>query len=396
MFEKVQIAPPDPILGLTELFKADNNPEKINLSVGVYQDASGKTPVMDSVKEAEKRILAGEMSKGYLPITGDPLYCAMVQELLFTEGHEIITSKRAVTTQSPGGTGALRIVGDYLANLHAGSKVWLSNPTWANHKTIFAAAGVATETYSYRDPETNGLDFDAMMASIEKIPAGDVILLHGCCHNPTGIDPTPEQWAQIGELLAKRNVIPLVDFAYHGLADGVEEDRRGLLELAKKVREMFVCSSYSKNFGLYRERTGALTIVTDNSEQAAAVISQVKQRVRYNYSNPPSHGGQIVATILSDKELKAQWLDEVAGIRNRINEMRHLFVKTLKEKGVDQDFSSIISQRGMFSFSGLNKDQVERLKNEFSIYIVGSGRINVAGMTAANMDKLCDAIKAVV
>jgi aspartate/tyrosine/aromatic aminotransferase len=396
MFEKVQIAPPDPILGLTELFKADTNPEKINLSVGVYQDSSGKTPVMASVKEAEKRILASETSKSYLPITGDPVYCAMVQELLFAQGHEIIANKRAATTQCPGGTGALRVVGDYLSNVHPGAKLWLSNPTWANHNTIFAAAGVKTETYNYRDAKTNGLDFDGLLATLKQIPAGDVILLHGCCHNPTGIDPTPEQWAQIGKLLAERSIIPLIDFAYHGLADGVDEDRQGLLELAKQVREMFICSSYSKNFGLYRERTGALTIVADSSDQATAVMSQVKQRVRYNYSNPPSHGGQIVATILSDTELKALWLEEVAGIRNRINEMRHLFVKTLKEKGVDQDFSSILSQRGMFSFSGLNKEQVERLKNEFSIYIVGSGRINVAGMTGANMDRLCEAIKAVV
>lgn len=396
MFENVQIAPPDPILGLTEMFKADSNPDKINLSVGVYQDAQGKTPVLATVKEAEKRILEQENSKGYLPMTGDPVYCAKVQELLFGEGHEIIASKRAATAQCPGGTGALRVAGDYLHTLHPGARIWLSNPTWANHNTIFKAAGLECKTYDYRDPKTNGLDFEAMCASIKTIPQGDVILLHGCCHNPTGIDPTPEQWAVIGDLLAKQGVLPLVDFAYQGLADGVDEDRAGLLELCKKVKQMLVCSSFSKNFGLYRERTGALTLVADNAEQAATVMSQVKLRIRYNYSNPPSHGGQIVATVLSDPQLKAQWLEEVAEIRNRINEMRHLFVKTLKEKGVEQDFSSIIEQRGMFSFSGLTKDQVEKLREQYSIYIVGSGRINVAGMTPDNMDRLCEAIKSVL
>lgn len=396
MFENVKIAPPDPILGLTETFKADPNPDKINLSVGVYKDSTGKTPVLATVKEAEKRILEQEDSKGYLPMTGEPVYCAQLQELLFGEGHEIIASKRAATAQCPGGTGALRVVGDYLQFVHPGASIWLSDPTWANHNTIFEAAGLKCEKYAYRDPKTNGLDFDAMYESIKKIPQGDVILLHGCCHNPTGIDPTSEQWSKIGDLLAKQGVLPLVDFAYQGLANGIEEDREGLLELTKKVKQMFICSSFSKNFGLYRERTGALTVVGDDKEQADTVMSQVKLRIRYNYSNPPSHGGQIVAVVLSDKELKAQWIEEVADIRERINEMRHMFVKTLKEKGVKQDFSSIINQRGMFSFSGLTKDQVNRLRDEYSIYIVGSGRINVAGMTPDNMDRLCEAIKSVL
>jgi len=396
MFENVQTAPADPILGLTELFKADPNPDKINLSVGVYQDATGKTPVLETVKEAEKRILDQENSKGYLPMTGEPAYCAVVQELLFGNEHEIVSSKRAATAQCPGGTGALRVAGDYINTIHPGAKIWLSNPTWANHNTIFEAAGLICEKYSYRDPNTNGLDFAAMCESIKTIPKGDVILLHGCCHNPTGIDPTPEQWAQIGDLLAAQGVLPLVDFAYQGLGEGLIEDRLGLLELTKKVKQMLICSSFSKNFGLYRERTGALTVVADDAGQAGTVMSQVKLRIRYNYSNPPSHGGQIVAAVLKDKELRAKWIEEVAVIRTRINDMRHLFVKTLKEKGVTQDFSSIIEQRGMFSFSGLTKEQVDRLREEYSIYIVGSGRINVAGMTPSNMDRLCEAIKSVL
>ena len=396
MFKNVKTAPADPILGLTETFKADPNPDKINLSVGVYKDATGHTPVLESVKEAEKRVLEKEDSKGYLPMTGEPAYCVRVQELLFGEDHEIIANNRAATAQCPGGTGALRVVGDYLHVLHPDASLWLSDPTWANHGTIFAAAGLNCEKYAYRDPKTNGLDFEAMCESIKKIPKGDVILLHGCCHNPTGIDPTPEQWSKIGELLAERGILPLVDFAYQGLANSIEDDRLGLLELTKKVKQMLICSSFSKNFGLYRERTGALTVVADDAEQAATVMSQIKLRIRYNYSNPPSHGGQVVAVVLSDQELRSKWIEEVAEIRDRINEMRHLFVKTLKEKGVKQDFSSITEQRGMFSFSGLTKEQVNRLREEYSIYIVGSGRINVAGMTPDNMDRLCEAIKSVL
>jgi aspartate/tyrosine/aromatic aminotransferase len=290
----------------------------------------------------------------------------------------------------------LRVAGDYLHTLHPGARIWLSNPTWANHNTIFKAAGLTCEKYDYRDPVSNGLDFEAMCASIKTIPKGDIILLHGCCHNPTGIDPTPNQWAQVGDLLAEQGVLPLVDFAYQGLASGIEEDRAGLLELTKKVKQMLICSSFSKNFGLYRERTGALTVVADNAEQAATVMSQVKLRIRYNYSNPPSHGGQIVATVLSDKQLKAQWIEEVANIRNRINEMRHLLVKTLKEKGLDQDFSPIIEQRGMFSVTRLTKEQVTELREKYSIYIVDSGRVNVAGLTRDNVDRLCEALKAVL
>lgn len=396
MFEKIQIAPPDPILGLSEAFRADQNPTKINLAVGVYKDATGATPVLDTVKEAERRMLADEVSKGYLPMTGDPTYGRCVRELLFGEEHEILTSRRLATAHTPGGTGALRVAADYLADQHPDAAVWISDPSWANHATIFAAAGVEVKKYSYRDPATNGLDFDAMYADLEKIPAGDVIILHGCCHNPTGIDPTPEQWLKIAELLAERSILPLVDFAYHGLSEGLEQDRIGILTLIKYVKELFICSSYSKNFGLYCERTGALTVVAADEQQVAAVMSQIKLRIRYIYSNPPAHGAGIVTTILSDSELKQRWVEEVGEIRNRINEMRRLFVTTMRAKGSDYDFSAIMKQRGMFSFSGLNKEQVARLRDEYSIYIVGSGRINVAGMTRDNMESLCEAILTVM
>jgi aspartate/tyrosine/aromatic aminotransferase len=396
MFETVKTAPADPILGLTEAFNQDPNPDKINLSVGVYKDGSGKTPVLATVKEAERRLLEGETTKSYLPMPGDPTYGALVQKLMFGEGHAIVAEGRGATAHCPGGTGALRVAGDYLHKLHPGSAIWLSDPTWANHPTIFAAAGLEVKTYAYRDPVTNGLDFNAMLESLGQIPAGDVVLLHGCCHNPTGIDPTAEQWSQIGELLRSRGVLPLVDFAYQGLADGIEVDAAGLRALVEHVDQLLIESSFSKNFGLYRERTGALTIIGSTAEQAKTVMSQLKLVIRANYSNPPAHGGGIVMTVLQDPELRAKWELEVAEIRDRINGMRHLFVDTLKAKGVSRDFSAIIEQRGMFSFSGLTKEQVEELREKHAIYIVGSGRINVAGMTEANMGRLCDAIASVL
>jgi aspartate/tyrosine/aromatic aminotransferase len=396
MFETVKTAPADPILGLTEAFNQDPNPDKINLSVGVYKDGSGKTPVLPTVKEAERRLLEGETTKSYLPMAGDPTYGSLVQKLMFGDGHGIVAEGRGATAHCPGGTGALRVASDYIHKLHPGSAIWLSDPTWANHPTVFEAAGLEVKTYAYRDPATNGLDFNAMIESLEQVPAGDVVLLHGCCHNPTGIDPTVEQWSQVGELIRRRGALPLVDFAYQGLADGIDQDGAGLRALVEHVDQLLISSSFSKNFGLYRERTGALTIIGSTAEQAQTVMSQVKLVIRANYSNPPAHGGGIVMTVLQDPELRAKWELEVAEIRDRINGMRHLFVETLKAKGVTRDFSAITQQRGMFSFSGLTREQVEELREKHSIYIVGSGRINVAGMTEANMDRLCDAIASVL
>jgi aspartate/tyrosine/aromatic aminotransferase len=396
MFETIKMAPADPILGLTEAFNQDPNPNKINLAVGVYKDGSGQTPVLSTVKEAERRLLQKEATKSYLPMPGDPVYGSLVQKLLFGDGHDIITSGRAATAHCPGGTGALRVAGDYLHKLHPSALIWLSDPTWENHATVFGAAGLQVKRYGYRDPASNGLNFKAMLESLEQIPAGDVVLLHACCHNPTGIDPTVEQWSQIGDVLNRRGILPLVDFAYQGLADGLEEDAAGLRVLCEKVDQMLVCSSFSKNFGLYRERTGALTIVGATANQARNVMSQLKLVIRANYSNPPAHGGAIVTTVLQDPELRAKWITEVTEMRNRINGMRRLFVDTLKAKGVSRDFSFIIQQRGMFSYSGLTKEQVDQLREKYAIYIVSSGRINVAGMTEANMGPLCDAIASVL
>ncbi|NLE85122.1 MAG: aspartate/tyrosine/aromatic aminotransferase [Myxococcales bacterium] len=392
MFESVPTAPPDTILGLTEAFLRDERPHKINLSVGVYKDASGATPILEVVKEAERRLLATEKSKGYKPISGDPAYGRCVRELLFGAGSELASGDLAATCHTPGGTGALRLAADYLRQQHSGTKIWLSDPTWDNHGKVFKAAGLECGTYPYFDAAKNGLAFEAMVEGLSAVRAGDTVLLHACCHNPTGVDPTPEQWQQLGALLRERGALPLVDFAYQGFGRGVDEDAVGVRALVDAVDELLICSSFSKNFGLYNERTGALTVKGKRAEEVAAVFSQLKTCARTNYSNPPAHGGAIVTTILTDAELRQRWIDEVAGMRDRINGMRQLFVETLAARGATRDFSFIVDQKGMFSFSGLTKAQVERLRDEHAIYIVGSGRINVAGMTETNMGPLCDAI----
>ncbi len=396
MFDQVQPAPPDAILGITEAFNRDANPAKINLSVGVYKDATGKTPVLASVKAAEERILKTEATKNYAPIDGAPQYAAVVQRMLFGDGAAIVAEKRAATAHTPGGTGALRVAGDLLNRVKPGATLWMSEPTWPNHPQIFQAAGLKTASYPYFDAAKNTLAWDAMLAAIKAIPTGDILLLHGCCHNPTGADPTPQQWKAIGDVVQERQLLPLVDFAYQGFAIGLREDAACLQAFLRPGVELMVASSFSKNFGLYNERVGALTLVANSAEAAVAVQSQVKSVIRCNYSNPPAHGGAIVSTILADAALAAQWEKELITMRTRIADMRQLFVETLAQKGVKKDMTFIARQNGMFSFSGLNKDQVERLKKEYAIYIVGSGRINVAGMTRDNMPILCDAIATVM
>jgi aspartate/tyrosine/aromatic aminotransferase len=396
MFEHVEPAPRDPILGLTESFKEDPNPKKINLSVGVYQDSSGKTPILDSVHKAGKLVLERQKSMSYLPIPGSPAYASAVQKLMFGDGHEAVTSGRSATSHTPGGTGALRVAADLIHQQFPKATVWMTQPTWPNHPQIFAAAGVPTKSFPYFDAKSNSLAFDEAIAAVEKIPAGDVILLHGCCHNPTGIDPTSEQWKKLADVVYGRGILPLLDFAYQGFADGIREDASGLLAFTRPGSELMVCSSFSKNFGLYCERVGALTIVAKDKAGAETVQSQVKAVIRANYSNPPAHGAELVTTVLGDAELRTQWEKEVAQMRDRINGMRELLVKTLKAKGVPGDYSFITRQRGMFSFSGLTPPQVEALKQKYAIYIVGSGRINVAGITDQNVGPLCEAIAEVV
>lgn len=396
MFETIQPAPADPILGLTEAFRADPNPQKINLGVGVYQDESGKTPVLESVRRAGERVLANLKSMSYLPIPGSRAYAAAVQRMMFGANHEAVESGRVATSHTPGGTGALRVAADLIHQQYPKATVWLTQPTWPNHPQIFAAAGVPTKNYAYFDPATNGLAWEQSLASIRQIPSGDVIMLHGCCHNPTGIDPTAEQWNKLAELIHERGLLPFLDFAYQGFADGINEDAIGLRTFAQPGKELIVCSSFSKNFGLYCERVGALTIVAADKRSADTVQSQVKSCIRANYSNPPAHGAELVTTVLGDKDLRGLHVNEVDQMRDRINGMRKLLVETLKAKGVPGDFSFIARQRGMFSFSGLKPDQVEALKKNYAIYIVGSGRINVAGITGDNVGRLCEAIANVV
>lgn len=396
MFEQVSMAPADPILGLTEAFKKDERPHKINLGVGIYKNELGQTPILATVKEAEKRLLAEETTKSYLTIEGIAAYGQAVQTLLFGKNSDIITSDRALTAQVPGGTGALRTGADFAVTKLGIKKVWVSNPTWANHGNVFKTSGLEVVPYDYYNAETKALDFDAMVASLQSVEAGDMVLFHGCCHNPTGIDPTPEQWEILAKLIAELGAIPFFDFAYQGFAKGVEEDAQGLRIFAKYNKELLIANSFSKNFGLYNERVGGLTLVATTHEIATAAFSQIKSGIRGNYSNPPSHGAAIVTTILNDQALYEQWVQEVADMRVRIQEMRDLFVATLKEKGVEGDFSFISRQLGMFSFSGLTPEQVNRLKDEFAVYIVGSGRISVAGMTKSNMQPLCDALAQVI
>ncbi|MEL4281934.1 MULTISPECIES: amino acid aminotransferase [Shewanella] len=396
IFSQVVLAPADPILGLTDTFKADPRQDKVNLGVGIYKDEAGQTPVLQSVKKAEALLLEQEKTKNYLGIEGVQTYNRVVQELLFGEGSELVTSARAATAQAPGGTGALRIAAEFLLRNTPSRTVWVSNPTWANHQNIFETAGLTVKEYGYYNAAAHDIDFDGMMTGLANAQAGDIILLHGCCHNPTGIDLTLAQWELVANLCADKQLVPLFDFAYQGFGAGIEEDAAGLRLVASKVPELLVANSFSKNFGLYNERIGAVTVVAQNADEAVRAFSQVKRTIRANYSNPPAHGALIVSTILSDAALKALWVQELTEMRERIAEMRTLFVQSLKDEGVTQDFSFISRQNGMFSFSGLNKAQVARLKDEFGIYIVGSGRISVAGMTKTNMPVICKAIAKVL
>ncbi len=394
MFERLEMAPPDAILGLTEAFRKDPRPEKINLGVGVYKDENNQTPVLQCVKEAERILLEKEDTKNYMSIGGDPAFGKAVETIVF--GADLAASGRIRSVHTPGGTGALRVAADFLRRCFGAKTIWMSDPTWANHPAVFEAAGHTTREYPYYDPDTCDIRWNSFLDALKNIPAEDIVLLHGCCHNPSGMDLSENQWREVAQVARDRGWLPLIDFAYQGLADGLEEDAVGVRIMAEAVPEALVCSSFSKNFGLYRERCGALSMIAADADAAARTFSQVEKAIRANYSNPPAHGGLIVTTVLNTPELRALWEQEVKAMRDRINSMRRLFVQTLAAKGVDRDFSFITRQKGMFSFSGLNKQHVQRLREEYAIYIVGSGRINVAGMTPDNMDRLCEAIAAVL
>lgn len=394
-FDRIEAAPADPILGLTDAYKKDPNKDKVNLGVGVYQNNEGKTVILNCVKAAEKVLLDTEETKSYLPITGLPEYGRLARELIFGAGSELVDGGRAVSCHCPGGTGALRIGADFLHQQNIASTIWISDPTWANHYQIAKSAGLKFERYPYYDRANHNLAFDRMLETLSQAKEGDVVLMHACCHNPTGIDPTHEQWEQIAKFIADKKLIPFIDFAYQGFGSGIDEDAFGVRTIAKYNKEMLVASSFSKNFGLYNERVGVLTVVSADAETAAKVLSQVKISVRTAISNPPAHGEKVVTTILSDKNLRAQWEEELKGMRDRIHQMRSLLSEKLKAAGAG-DFDFINEQNGMFSFSGLDKDQVEALRKDFGIYIVGSGRICVAGINTNNIDKVVAAITAVV
>ncbi len=394
MFADLKPREPDAILGLMERFRADDRPDKVSLASGVYVDESGTTPVLATVREAEARILANQTTKVYKPIGGDPAYNGPVRDLVFGADHPAVTDGRVETMHTPGGTGALRVAGDLVSAISPSASVWLSTPTWPNHPQVFEAAGLPVRTYPYLGADGE-LDISALLGVLRAVPAGDVVVLHGCCHNPTGIDPTPEQWELVAEALAEAGALPLLDFAYQGFADGLEQDAAGLRALLARERTMLVASSFSKNFALYDERVGALSIVGSDAAETATLLSHAKGVVRANYSNPPAHGGEIVATVLTDPALRDRWVDEVGVMRDRINGNRAKFVAALQAAGAPGNHEALMRQRGMFSLLPLGEERVARLRDEFGVYVVGKGRVNVAGLTASNIEPVCRAIAAV-
>jgi len=396
LFSAVEMAPRDPILGLNEAFNADTRATKVNLGVGVYFTDEGKIPLLRAVQEAEKARLTTATPRGYLPIEGIAAYDQAVQSLLFGKESPLITEGRVVTAQALGGTGALKIGADFLKRLYPDAKVAISDPSWENHRALFEAAGFPVVNYAYYDAPSHGLNFAGMVESLKSFPANTIVVLHACCHNPTGVDLSAEQWKQVVELVKERNLIPFLDMAYQGFADGIDPDGAAVRLFADSGLPFFVSSSFSKSFSLYGERVGALSIVTTGKDEAQRVMSQVKRVIRTNYSNPPTHGGTVVATVLNSPELRAMWEEELAEMRDRIKLMRHALVDKLAAKGVKTDFSFVKAQRGMFSYSGLTSAQVDRLRNEHGIYAVGTGRICVAALNSRNIDAVVNAIAAVL
>ena len=397
MFKHLNAVSGDPLLALIVAHQQDPNPKKIDLGVGVYKDDNGHTPILNTVKKAEAILLEQEASKSYLGIYGAAEFEPIIQNLLFGEDHALVSSGRIRSTQTPGGTGALKVAADFISANLKGARLWVSDPTWGNHKSIFDSAGVEIINYPYYDPATNGLRFDDMMAKLEaEVKEGDVLLVHACCHNPTGIDLQLEHWKVLTEFVKAKGLLPLVDAAYQGFGDGLDEDMAGLRYMADNVSNMLIANSFSKNFGIYRERCGGLSIMAESADEANTAFSIVGQAIRANYSMPPSHGAAVVYTIMSNPELKAEWEDEVAQMRDRINGLREKLVTKLAASGVSKDFAFIQDQRGMFSYSGLTLEQVRTLRSEYSIYIADTGRMSIAGVSDDNIDYLCESIAKVV
>lgn len=394
MFQALSPIPPDPILGLSAAYRADTNPKKVDLGVGVYKDAAGNTPVMRSVKKAEEILFKGQQTKAYVGPTGAADFNQIIASMVL--GKELFDQlgQRRVTVQTPGGCGGLRIAAEFIRKANADATVWVSDPTWANHVPLLGSAGLQIEQYPYYDYENHSVRFDEMMETLKKVPAGDLVLLHGCCHNPSGADLNREQWQAVKDLAAAQGFTPFIDLAYQGLGDGLEEDVFGVRLMAESLPELLVVSSCSKNFGLYRERVGALTVICEGDSAAATTL--LASAARANYSMPPDHGAAIVETIMGDSELHKDWESELSDMRDRINGLRSQLVQHLKQAGVDQDFSFIENEKGMFSFLGVSKDQIQTLINDYSIYIVNSSRINVASINDDNIDYLVESIAAVI
>jgi aromatic-amino-acid transaminase len=385
------MAPSDPILGVTEAYVADKNPKKVNLGVGVYTDDAGKIPLLECVRRAEEQRMKTSPHRGYLPIDGLATYDQAVQRLVFGA-----SSKNIVTVQALGGTGGLKIGADFLKQIDPAAQVWISEPSWENHRQLFEQAGFTVRSYRYYDPKTRGLDFAGMQESLNRIAAGSIVVLHTCCHNPTGVDLTKDQWGTVLETVRSRGLIPFLDLAYQGFADGLDEDAYPARLFASAMTPVFLSSSFSKSVSLYGERVGALSVVTGSADEAKRVLSHLKRIVRTNYSNPPTHGSEIVATILGSNELKTLWEKDVAEMRDRIKAMRRALVDGIHKRVTGSDFSFVLKQRGMFSYSGLSKEQVARLRAEYSIYTIDTGRICVAALTTRNVDYVADAIAKVI
>lgn len=396
MFNKLTAMPADPILGLLTQYREDTHPQKVDLGVGVYKDPTGVTPILSCVKKAEKFRLDTETTKVYIGPTGSPQFNTLMTELAFGAGHSAILANRIRTVSTPGGTGALRVAGDFIKRCNPNAVLWVSDPTWANHIGLFEATGITVKTYPYYDYDSKSLKFDEMLAALSQVSPDDVVLFHACCHNPSGMDFTTEQWDKVVALTKDQGFTPLIDMAYQGFGDGVDIDAYGVRQMAAAVDNMILCSSCSKNFGLYRERIGSCSVIAKDANTANIAQSVLLYVVRCLYSMPPAHGAAIVETILGSKELTQEWLDELKVMRDRINGNRAILVDKLKANGVNRDFSFIARQKGMFSFLGVNPEQVARLQKEFSIYMVGSSRISIAGISEDNIDYLAQSIAKVI
>jgi aspartate aminotransferase len=396
MFQSLPALPADPILGLMASYRADSNPKKIDLGIGVYKNEVGDTPVMTAVKKAEGMILDSQTTKSYVGPTGAAGYNAIVAELLLGKSLNDSLGKRRVTVQSPGGCGGLRLAAEFIKSANPDATVWVSNPTWANHVPLLGSAGLKIAEYPYYDYDSHSVKFDEMIECLSKIDSGDIVLLHGCCHNPCGADLNKQQWQQVRDVALKQGFTVFIDLAYQGLGDGLEEDVYGTRLLAESLPELIVVSSCSKNFGLYRERTGAMTLICDSEAATAVATTQIAGAARAMYSMPPDHGAAIVQLILTNDVLRAEWDAELTEMRDRINGLRSQFVKQIQSIGIEQDFSFIEREKGMFSFLGVNVDQVQTLVNDYSIYLVNSSRINVAGINDANIEYLSNSLAAVL